>query len=397
MKNKKLVISIVTGLLVIGAGIGLSSINNKPVDDDYEVATVDADSIDGKEIKVSEYEEIEEEETPEGELVLGGKTSVRNVDSKELNIIRDRLFAHVNEERKTGAANKLLVKNEKLEATGNARAKEVVSVWSHTRPNNTSWETILPVYGISTTNLKAGEDLAKITFTAKSTYSEASLDEYADIMHETLMNSTTHRTVMLNQAYSELGVGIYAELKDGKVTVYAVEHYKNATAEQKAASTLTIKDAPTTAVYTGKQIKPAISVYEGSKKLTADKDYTVSYGANVNPGAATIKVAGKGNYNGSKTVTFYIVPKAPTSLKLTAASKGFKVSYAKATGASGYEIAYSTSKTSGFKTVSTTDASKTISGLTAKKTYYVKVRAYKTVDGQKHYGAYSAVSSVKTK
>ena len=39
--------------------------------------------------------------------------------------------------------------------------------------------------------------------------------------------------------------------------------------------------------------------------------------------------------------------------------------------------------------------SKKVTGLTKGKTYYVKVRAYKTVNGVKVYGAYSSVKKVK--
>ena len=37
------------------------------------------------------------------------------------------------------------------------------------------------------------------------------------------------------------------------------------------------------------------------------------------------------------------------------------------------------------------------SKLTSKKTYYFKVRAYKTVDGKKIYSAWSTVKSIKIK
>ena len=68
----------------------------------------------------------------------------------------------------------------------------------------------------------------------------------------------------------------------------------------------------------------------------------------------------------------------------------------KTTGASGYQIAYSRSKNKGFKTV-TAKSSKTITKLSRKKAYYIKVRAYKVVDGKKVYGSYSSVKMIKTK
>ncbi len=72
----------------------------------------------------------------------------------------------------------------------------------------------------------------------------------------------------------------------------------------------------------------------------------------------------------------------------------------KTASASGYQIICATDKN--FKknvkkvTVSSSSAtSKTITGLKKGKTYYVKVRAYKTVNGKKIYGLYSTVKSCK--
>jgi hypothetical protein len=83
-------------------------------------------------------------------------------------------------------------------------------------------------------------------------------------------------------------------------------------------------------------------------------------------------------------------------------TKNIKVTWKKDTQATGYQIQYSTSKSfaSGNKTVNITKnstVSKTVSGLTKGKTYYVRVRAYKTIDGKKVYGAYSAVKKIKCK
>jgi hypothetical protein len=41
--------------------------------------------------------------------------------------------------------------------------------------------------------------------------------------------------------------------------------------------------------------------------------------------------------------------------------------------------------------------SKTVTKLKAKKTYYVRMRAYKTVDGVRQYGAWNAPKKAKTK
>ena len=52
-------------------------------------------------------------------------------------------------------------------------------------------------------------------------------------------------------------------------------------------------------------------------ELTKDKDYTVSYSNNTNPGTATITIKGQGNYTGTYTGSFTIVKKNdPTPEKI---------------------------------------------------------------------------------
>ena len=67
--------------------------------------------------------------------------------------------------------------------------------------------------------------------------------------------------------------------------------------------------------YTGKAIKPEVRVYDGDKRLRIGQDYTISYKNNtkVNDAsnasvAPTIVVKGKGNYSGTETATFKILP-----------------------------------------------------------------------------------------
>ncbi len=51
---------------------------------------------------------------------------------------------------------------------------------------------------------------------------------------------------------------------------------------------------------------PEVTVAISGRTLEADKDYTVSYAANVNAGTATVTVTGKGNFTGSANTTFTI-------------------------------------------------------------------------------------------
>ena len=153
--------------------------------------------------------------------------------------------------------------------------------------------------------------------------------------------------------------------------------------------------------YTGKNITQSITVKYNGKTLKNGTDYTVSYSNNKNIGTATVKIAGKGSYTGTITKTFKINPAKQEIQKLTAKSKAFFVDWAQKGSATGYEIQYATnSKFTSAKKVTITNNktdTKTISKLSGKKKYYVRVRSYTTVKGTKYYGAWSASKSVTTK
>ena len=59
--------------------------------------------------------------------------------------------------------------------------------------------------------------------------------------------------------------------------------------------------------YTGKAIKPALSVKVGGRTLAQGTDYTLSYANNLRVGTATITAKAKGNYTGTCKQTFRIV------------------------------------------------------------------------------------------
>ena len=153
--------------------------------------------------------------------------------------------------------------------------------------------------------------------------------------------------------------------------------------------------------YTGKNITQSITVKYNGKTLKNGTDYTVSYSNNKNIGTATVKIAGKGSYTGTITKTFKINPAKQEIQKLTAKSKAFFVDWAQKGSATGYEIQYATnSKFTSAKKVTITNKktdTKTISKLSGKKKYYVRVRSYTTVKGTKYYGAWSSVKNVTTK
>ena len=151
--------------------------------------------------------------------------------------------------------------------------------------------------------------------------------------------------------------------------------------------------------YTGKALKPALAITHNGQPLAQGKDYRLSYRNNRDVGNATVTVTGKGRYTGTRTVRFTILP-APAALsKVSAGRKRFTAQWKKSRSATGYQVAYSLTKDFanwGDKLVKG-KTRLTVKGLKSKKTYYVRVRAYKRVNGKNYYSAWSAVKKVKTK
>ncbi len=99
--------------------------------------------------------------------------------------------------------------------------------------------------------------------------------------------------------------------------------------------------------YTGKEIKPALTVEASGKKLAEGTDYTLSYKDNINSGNATVTITGCGDYTGEISKQFEIkkakqkITVKKSSYKKTTGSKSFKL-----TGISGYgKLSYKSSKT----------------------------------------------------
>ena len=168
-----------------------------------------------------------------------------------------------------------------------------------------------------------------------------------------------------------------------------------------------IKLSKTAYTYNGKVQKPSVTVKDSKGKALKSTDYKINYPKGMkNVGKYTVKVTLKGNYSGSKSMTYNINPKGTSVSKVKAAKKGFKVTWKKqATQTSGYQVQYSTSsKFKKAKTVTISKnktTSKSVGKLTAKKKYYVRVRTYKTVKiggkSVKLYSGWSKAKSVTTK
>ncbi len=185
---------------------------------------------------------------------------------------------------------------------------------------------------------------------------------------------------------------------------------KKCTVCGKVASNTTIKYAKTFTLsatsytYNGYVKTPKVVVKSASgKTLQKGIDYSVVYASGrKNVGTYKITVKMKGKYTGSKTLTFKINPPKTTISKLTAGTKSITAELTKkSTQTTGYQIQYSTSKTFSkaiTKTISSYKTTKyTLKNLKVKKTYYVRVRTFKTVGKTKYYSGWSTYKYAKTK
>ena len=190
--------------------------------------------------------------------------------------------------------------------------------------------------------------------------------------------------------------------KDGKIVVQCKEegckYIKSTTKIDKITE---VKLAKTSYSYTGSAIKPAVTVKDSAGKTIDSSNYTVAYSNNKAIGTATAKVTFKGNYSGTKSLTYTIVPKQVTLKGATGGDKAVTLIWDKgATGTTGYQVYRATSKNGTYTKVATIKKIGTVTytdkSLEAGKTYYYKVRAYATIDSKNIYSEYSAIKSVKT-
>ena len=160
--------------------------------------------------------------------------------------------------------------------------------------------------------------------------------------------------------------------------------------------------------YTGKEIllsgedeKASLTVRLEGNRLYPDKDYTVSYENNTEPGHRTAKVVvtGKGSYSGKAEAAFTILPRQITDVQVSG-NKGFvDVSWGSVPEAEGYRVLYSTKKdfSSGFHELLVTDGNSVeiTEGYTGGDTVYAKVCAYYAEGIEQLCGPDSETESVK--
>ena len=90
--------------------------------------------------------------------------------------------------------------------------------------------------------------------------------------------------------------------------------------DNKNISKCTASIAKTSAAYTGAEVKPTVTVKDGTKVLKNGVDYSVEYFGSKKAGTATAVITGKGSYNGQVTKTYKIAAKSISKTKVAAIS-----------------------------------------------------------------------------
>lgn len=143
-------------------------------------------------------------------------------------------------------------------------------------------------------------------------------------------------------------------------------------------------------VYNGQSITPVVYVAYNHNYLIQNTDFTATYSNNNAPGVATVKIKGIGNYSGSISKTYIILPEkiASVSIKKSSATSAV-ISWSAASKVSGYEILKFDSAKNAYvhlTHVSNSQTSYKVSSLKNSTAYYYQVRAYKTVNDKNYYG-----------
>ncbi len=202
--------------------------------------------------------------------------------------------------------------------------------------------------------------------------------------------------------------------------------YFKITAKNIADANVTV-DAIPNQKHTGKAIKPDVTVRYGDMTLKKNRDYTVAYENNTDVSTtdkpAKVKLTGKGNFTGTKDVNFIIVktsddgggsgggsggetdprftPKGTSLTRVTGGKRQISVNWERGRNITGYQIAFSTTKDFAiWEDRIVTDPERTsliIDGLRSKKTYYVRIRTFRRLNGQEHYSDWSKAKKVTTK
>ena len=266
---------------------------------------------------------------------------------------------------------------------------------------------------ITVTVAKAAQNI-----TTKAKASSVAVGKTVAVTTTGAQGKVTYKTSNTGIATVNATTGVVTAKKVGTVKITAATA---ATSNYNAASkTVTIKVVPaaTTSLKADNMAKGikvtwarvtganGYDIYRNNKKVkTITSGTTVTWtdtAANTNNTKYVYKVVAKastGVSTLSKSLTTYKVTAPTNRSAVNSASRKAVLTWTRNASATGYQVQYSlASNFSGAKTVTitkNTTLTTTVSSLTKGKTYYTRIRAYKTVGSNKYYSNWSAARSVK--
>ncbi len=291
-------------------------------------------------------------------------------------------------------------------------------------------------------NTKVGK--ATIEIKGQGVY-YGSVAKYFNIVSNTKKISSLKIDNISNKAYTGKNISIDVTIKDGKYKLKKGRDYTLAYANNKntgkATITVTGKGKYTGSVKKYFYIVPKkvgsfkvksqttsqitlswskatgssgyeVCTYDSAKKkwksvgTTTKTSYTINKlkaGTNYKYKIRAYKTISGKKYYGQYTAELSTATKPSTAKisSLKTKSKTVTVNWKKVSNATGYEVYMATSKNGKYSKKTTVTSNKTVKYTVKKlkknKTYYFKIRTYKTVNGKKVYGAYSSIKSIKAK
>ena len=205
----------------------------------------------------------------------------------------------------------------------------------------------------------------------------------------------------------------YGFINYGKVATMVKEELDERTRVEAMNEPVSIGNAKvkmkySTYTYTGKSIKPTVTVTCNGRTLVKGRDYNVGYYGNVSVGKATITVKGINGYYGSKKITFSIRPKTTKIYSCSRYRGALKPKWTRRTKRmskyhiTGYQVqvARNSRFTRGVKSSYVKGYwknSRKITKLRRRTGYYVRIRTYMKVSGRTYYSKWSGARYYKTK
>lgn len=151
--------------------------------------------------------------------------------------------------------------------------------------------------------------------------------------------------------------------------------------------------------YTGRWVKPNVTLKVGKVKLKKNRDYTLVYRNNLQIGKASVVIRGMGNFTGKKTITSKIVPQTPKIQKLKKNKKSFVITYSSGKMVHGYRMEVSTASSFAAKKTQKyiLNGNRFEACGLKKGTYYIRVKAYYSKKGKCYESGYTSKWKIKIK